>query len=168
MIFSVTTELWSTYHVCFIKVFKPALPPLLQQVQVVPSLLFLLSLHTADLCRTLTPVKNYVLIGHVIKTIPNTSFERCTYYCELDAKCISINFFAKTRDCEFNYASKEMFLHDLKRKEDSIYVHNIRKDSREIDPCKWLNCRNGASCQPLPQPSCTCLTGFKGPTCQSK
>lgn len=136
MIFSVTTELWSTYHVCFIKVFKPTLPPLLQQVQVVPSLLFLLSLHTADLCRTLTPVKNYVLIGHVIKTIPNTSFERCTYYCELDAKCISINFFAKTRDCEFNYASKEMFLHDLKRKEDSIYVHNIRKDSREIDPCK--------------------------------
>ena len=134
----------------------------------VTSFFVLLPFPTADLCRTLKPVVNHVLTGHVIKSIPDSSFEKCTYHCELDAKCISVNFFTKDKECELNKASKEMFPRDLKEKKGSIYVQNIRKDSIEIDPCKWLNCQHGSSCHPLPKPRCACLTGFKGPTCQSK
>lgn len=96
------------------------------------SFLILLTLHAADLCRILKPVKSHVLVGHVTKTIPNSSFEKCTYYCELDTKCISVNYFIQDGKCEFNNASKEMFPCDLKEKEDAIYVQNIRKDDRSI------------------------------------
>ena len=135
----------------------------------VPSVLVLLFLHTAELCRILEPVQNHELVGHVIKTIPNTSFEKCTYRCELDTKCISVNYFSKIRKCEFNCASKEMFPGNLKKKKDSLYVNNIRKENTEIDPCQWLlTCMHGGSCHPLPRPWCACPTGFNGSTCQSK
>ncbi|KAJ7376995.1 hypothetical protein OS493_031268 [Desmophyllum pertusum] len=74
-------------------------------MSVVPSLLVLLFIHTADLCRTLKPVKNHVLIGHVIKTMQESSFEICTYHCELDDKCFSVNIYTKTRKCEINYGT---------------------------------------------------------------
>ena len=139
----------------------------LQQMLLATSYLILITLHTADLCRILKPVKSHVLVGHVIKNKPNSSFEKCTYYCELDTKCISVNYFIQDGKCEFNNASKEMFPYDLKEKKDAIYVQNIRKDDREIDPCKWLKCQHGGSCHLLPKPWCACLAGFKGSTCQS-
>ncbi len=132
---------------------------------VVLSLFFLPSIHTADLCRTVKPVKHHELINHVINTLQETSFEICTYRCELDAKCFSVNFFTKTGKCEFNYGSKEMFPGDFKASRDTLYVHNIRKDT--TDPCAWLNCLHGGTCYPLPRPNCTCPAGFAGSTCQN-
>lgn len=134
-------------------------------MSVVPSLLVLLFIHTADLCRTLKPVKNHVLIGHVIKTMQESSFEICTYHCELDDKCFSVNIYTKTRKCEINYGSKEMFPGDFKERRDTLYVHNIRKDTR--DPCARLYCLHGGSCYPLPQPYCVCPAGFVGSKCQN-
>lgn len=132
---------------------------------VVTSLLLLLAIHTADLCRTVKPVKHHKLISHVINTLQETSFEICTYRCELDVKCFSVNFYTKTRRCEFNYGSKEMFPGDFKESRNTLYVPNIRKDTR--DPCTRLYCLHGGTCHPLPQPNCVCPAGFAGPTCQN-
>ena len=67
-----------------------------------------------------------------------------------------------------NNASREMFPRDFKVKEESLYVQNIRKDEKEIDPCKWLKCLHGSTCRPLSKPYCACPVGFKGIMCESK
>lgn len=132
---------------------------------VVSSLLLLFSIHTADLCKVIKPIKQHELIGHVIKTMQDTSFEMCTYRCELDVTCYSVNFHTNTGRCEFNYGSKEMFPEDFKRSRDTLYIHNIRKDAR--DPCRLLYCLHGGSCYPLPQPYCVCTADFAGSRCQN-
>lgn len=132
---------------------------------VVSSLLLLFSIHTADLCKVIKPIKQHELIGHVIKTMQDTSFEMCTYRCELDVTCYSVNFHTNTGRCEFNYGSKEMFPEDFKTSRDTLYIHNIRKDA--IDPCRLLYCLHGGSCYPLPQPYCVCTADFAGSRCQN-
>lgn len=89
-------------------------------MSVVSSLLFLLSVHTADLCQIIEPIKQHKLIGHVVKTMQETSFEICTYRCELDVRCYNVNFHRKTGRCEFNYGSKEMFPEDFKESPDAL------------------------------------------------
>ncbi|XP_020601275.1 uncharacterized protein LOC110040383 isoform X1 [Orbicella faveolata] len=139
--------------------------PSLQGMPVVSSLLFLLSIHTADFCQVIKPIKQHELIGHVMKAMQETSFEICTYRCELDVKCYSVNFHTKTGRCEFNYGSKEMFPQDFKESRDTLYIHNIRKDMK--DPCRLLYCLHGGSCYPLPQPYCVCTVDFTGSRCQN-
>lgn len=139
--------------------------PSLQGMPVVSSLLFLLSIHTADFCQVIKPIKQHELIGHVMKAMQETSFEICTYRCELDVKCFSVNFHTKTGRCEFNYGSKEMFPQDFKESRDTLYIHNIRKDMK--DPCRLLYCLHGGSCYPLPQPYCVCNVDFTGSRCQN-
>ena len=132
---------------------------------VVSSLLFLISIHTADLCQVIKPIKQHELIGHVMKTIQDSSFEMCTYRCELDVKCYSVNFQIKTGRCELNKGTKEMFAQDFKESRDMLYIHNIRKDTK--DPCRLLYCLHGGSCYPLPQPYCVCTADFAGSRCQN-
>ena len=131
-------------------------------------LLAILSFQIAEPCRFLEPVSDYKLVGHVIRTIPGICFEKCTYYCELNIKCISVNYLTKAKECELNYASKEMFPSSFAKTTDSLYVNNIRKENNDIDPCRSLTCLHGGSCYPLPKPWCSCLDGFNGSTCQSK
>ena len=132
---------------------------------VVSSLLLLFSIHTVDLCQVIIPIKQHELIGHVMKTMQDTSFEMCTYRCELDVTCYSVNFHTKSGRCEFNYGSKEMFPEDFKASRDMLYIHNIRKDTR--DPCRLLYCLHGGTCYPLPQPYCVCAADFAGSRCQN-
>ena len=139
--------------------------PPLQGMPMAFSLLFLLSIHAADLCQVIEPIKQHELTGHVMKTTQETSFEICTYRCELDFKCYSVNFHTKTRKCSFNYGSKEMFPQDFKKSRDTLYIHNIRKDTK--DPCRLLYCLHGGSCYPLPQPYCACTADFAGSRCQN-
>ena len=129
------------------------------------SLLFLVSIHSAELCQVIEPIKQHELIGHVIKTMQETSFELCTYRCELELKCYSVNFHTKSNRCEFNYGSKEMFPQDFKESRDTLYIHNIRKDTK--DPCRLLYCLHGGSCYPLPRPYCVCTADFAGSRCQN-
>ncbi|XP_058965535.2 uncharacterized protein [Pocillopora verrucosa] len=129
------------------------------------TLLVLLTIHSAETCDTFKPIKNYVLTGHVIKTIRDANFEKCTYRCELETKCFSINLYTKTSKCELNYGSKEMFPSDFKEELDALYIHNIRKDTG--DPCNALYCLHGGSCHPFPQPNCMCPVGFVGSICQN-
>ena len=132
------------------------------------SLLAILSFQTAEPCRFLEPVSHHKLVGHVMRTIPGICFEKCTYYCELNIKCISVNYLTKAKECELNYASKEMFPSSFEKTTDSLYANNIRKENNDIDPCRSLTCLHGGSCYPLPKPWCSCLDGFNGSTCQSK
>ena len=112
-----------------------------------------------------TPFKNRALLGHVLETKEDLSFEVCTYQCEVEDKCFSVNFRTKSRKCELNFASKEMFPKDLVEEKNSLYIHNIRKE--RTDACQELSCRNGGSCYPLPRPRCLCPVAFQGPTCES-
>ena len=137
----------------------------LQGMPLVSSLLFLLSIHSAELCQVIEPIKQHELIGHVMKTMHETSFELCTYRCELELNCYSVNFHTKTNRCEFNYGSKEMFPQDFKESRDTLYIHNIRKDAK--DPCSLLYCLHGGSCYPLPRPKCVCTADFTGLRCQN-
>ncbi|XP_022792941.1 uncharacterized protein LOC111331968 [Stylophora pistillata] len=129
------------------------------------TILVLLFIHSAETCRAFKPIKNHVLTGQVIKTIRDLNFEKCTYHCELETKCFSVNFYTKINKCELNYGSKEMFPRGFKEEQDALYVHNIRKDIR--DPCSALYCLHGGLCYPLPQPYCTCPEGFVGSICQN-
>ena len=138
---------------------------LLQKMSALVTLLVLLTIHSAETCDTFKPIKNYVLTGHVIKTIRDANFEKCTYRCELETKCFSINLYTKTSKCELNYGSKEMFPSDFKEELDALYIHNIRKDTG--DPCNALYCLHGGSCHPFPQPNCMCPVGFVGSICQN-
>lgn len=119
-----------------------------------------------DVCVTVAPVEGWTLVGHVLKTKEDTTLSRCTFYCEIEQKCWSINFISTTNACELNSATKEMFPDDFTRKEDSQYVHNVL---RERDPCVNTKCQNNGRClvSSAQQLECLCPSEFTGSLCES-
>ena len=115
-------------------------------------------------CRASFSNMDHVLISHVIRTLENKSFESCTFSCELEPQCFSVNYFASTKTCELNNVSKEYFPGDFTRRKGAFYMEMV---IRKYHPCWSMDCENGGTCVSSRVVMCKCLKGFSGLRCES-
>ena len=115
-------------------------------------------------CRSSFSVTDHVLTGHVIRTLNHKSFESCTFSCELEPQCFSVNYISLHKTCQLNNATKEYFPGDLVTQKGAFYMGMV---IRSYDPCTSMRCENGGSCVRSPSPKCNCPQGFSGPRCES-
>jgi len=126
----------------------------------------LFSKDTADSSRCLTSFSDtdHVLTGHVMRTLYHKTFESCTFSCELEPQCFSVNYISFHKTCQLNDATKEYFPGDLVKQKGSFYMGMV---IRSYNPCASMRCENGGTCVLSPSLECKCLKGFSGPRCES-
>ena len=115
-------------------------------------------------CRVSFSNQGHVLVGHVIRTLEKKTFESCTFSCELEPQCYSINYVASRKTCELNNASKDYFPDDLISRKGAFYMEMV---IRVYQPCGSMRCENGGTCVISPSVHCKCLPGFGGLRCES-
>ena len=116
-------------------------------------------------CRASFPDQERVLIGHVIRILENKTFESCTFSCELEMQCFSINYYYLSKTCELNNASKNYFPDDLVSRKEAFYLEMV---IRVYDPCANTRCENGGTCVISLIVQCKCRLGFSGLHCESR
>ena len=148
----------------FIKKIK--MPRLLPYLELISLLISLVSKKTAGFsnCRGSFSHKDHVLDGHVIRTLKNKRFESCTFSCELESHCFSVNYIASHKTCQLNNVSKDFFPGDFVLRKGAIYIDMV---IREYHPCMSMRCENGGTCVARPSVMCKCLDGFSGLRCES-
>ncbi|XP_068733139.1 EGF-like repeat and discoidin I-like domain-containing protein 3 [Montipora capricornis] len=114
-------------------------------------------------CRTSFSNKNYVLVGHVIQTLKSTTFEKCTFSCEMDSRCFSVNYFAWHKTCELNNASSDSSPDHLVPRKGALSMDMVIRKHRT---CASMRCENGGTCVPSPREHCKCFLGFSGFRCE--
>ena len=130
-------------------------------------LLYISLFHTSSVtseCRSRFSVTDHVLTGHVMRTLNHKSFESCTFSCELEPQCFSVNYISLHKTCQLNDATKEYFAGDLVKQKGAFYMGMV---TRSYNPCASLRCENGGTCVSSPSLKCKCLEGFSGPRCES-
>jgi len=118
----------------------------------------------ASECRSSFSVTDHVLTGHVMRTLNHKSFESCTFSCELEPQCFSVNYISLGKTCQLNDATKEYFPGDLVKQKGAFYVGMV---IRSYNPCASMRCENGGTCVSSPSLECKCLKGFSGLRCES-
>ena len=116
-------------------------------------------------CRSSFSVTDHVLTSHVMRILNHKSFESCTFSCELEPQCFSVNYISLHKTCQLNDATKEYFPGDLVKKKGAFYMGMV---TRSYHPCASMRCENGGTCVLSPSLKCKCLKGFSGIRCQSK
>ena len=116
-------------------------------------------------CRTSFSDTDHVLTGHVMRTLIHKTFESCTFSCELEPKCFSVNYISLHKTCQLNNATKEYFPGDLVKQKGAFYMAMV---IRGYNPCASMRCENGGSCVSRPTLKCKCLKAFTGLHCESK
>ena len=114
-------------------------------------------------CRSSFSVTDHVLNGHVMRTLNHKTFESCTFSCELEPQCFSVNFISLHKTCQLNDAIKEYFPGDLVKQKGSFYMGMV---IRSYHPCLSMRCKNGGTCVTSPSLKCICLQGFSGLRCE--
>ena len=142
----------------------PEMLPYLEFVLFCISLFY--SSSVASECRTRFSVTDHVLTGHVMRTLHHKSFESCTFSCELEPQCFSVNYISLHKTCQLNDATKEYFPGDLVKQNGAFYMGMV---IRSYNPCTSMRCENGGTCVLSSTGlKCKCLEGFSGLRCQSK
>ena len=118
----------------------------------------------SSICRTSFSVTDHVLSGHVMRTLNHKSFESCTFSCELELQCFSVNYISLHKTCQLNNATKEYFPGDLVKQKGAFYMGMV---IRSYNPCTSMRCENGGTCVLSPSFKCKCLEGFSGLHCES-
>ena len=116
-------------------------------------------------CRTSFSDTGHVLTGHVMRTLSHNTFESCTFSCELEPQCFSVNYISLHKTCQLNDATKKYFPGDLVKQKGAFYMGMV---IRSYDPCVSMRCENGGTCFRSPSLKCKCLKGFRGLRCESK
>ena len=116
-------------------------------------------------CRSSLSDTDHVLAGHVMRTLNHKSFESCTFSCELEPQCFSVNYILLYKTCQLNDVTKEYFPGDLVKQKGAFYMGMV---TRSYDPCARMRCENGGTCVRSPSLKCKCLKGFSGLRCESK
>ncbi len=114
-------------------------------------------------CRTSFSVKDRALTGHVIRTLNHKTFESCTFSCELEPQCYSVNYNSLHKTCQLNNAAKEYFPGDLVQQKGAFYMGMV---VRSYNPCESMRCENGGTCVSSPSLKCKCPKGFSGLRCE--
>ncbi|XP_031566066.1 uncharacterized protein LOC116301185 isoform X1 [Actinia tenebrosa] len=118
-------------------------------------------------CQTVNAVHGYRLVNHVLNTVHDVTFERCTVLCTEHPACYSINHFTTTSTCELNNKTKLWFLSDFISSDSVFYMDML---VRQYDICVHDNpCRNDAKCIPYPNNGtfhCQCSKYYTGKTCE--
>ena len=128
------------------------------------SLFFTIAAGFTAECRTSFSNKDHMLIGHVMRTLKSKSFQKCTFSCELDSRCFSVNYFLWDKTCELNNASANSSPGHLVSRKGVVCIDMvIRKD----EPCVSMRCGNGGTCVVSSKVQCNCVQGFIGPRCES-
>ncbi|XP_078378835.1 EGF-like repeat and discoidin I-like domain-containing protein 3 isoform X3 [Oculina patagonica] len=116
-------------------------------------------------CRTSFSVKDHVLIGHVMRTLNHKTFESCTFSCELEPQCFSVNYISLHKTCQLNNATKEYFSGDLVQQKGAFYMGMV---VRSYNTCESMRCENGGTCVSSPSlTECKCVDGFTGFHCEN-
>ena len=118
----------------------------------------------ASECRSSFSVTDHVLIAHVIRTLNHKSFESCTFHCELEPQCFSVNYIPLQKTCQLNNATKEYFPGSLVKEKGGFYMSMV---TRNYHPCESMRCENGGTCVLSPSLKCECLNGFSGLRCEN-
>lgn len=140
--------------------------PLLPYLELTLFLISLVSKTTAGFkCRASVSYKNHALVGHALQTLKNKRFESCTYSCELDLQCFSVNYVPTLKTCQLNNASKGFLPGDFVKQKGTIYMEMV---IREYHPCNSMRCENGGTCVTRPTVMCRCHARFSGLHCESK
>lgn len=124
--------------------------------------IILFSKDTADSSHCLTSVSDtdHVLARHVMRTLNHKSFESCTFSCELEPQCFSVNYISLRKTCQLNDATKEYFPGDLMKQKGAFYMvlqalgmesgaipnANIGALSEKTGYEAWRGRLNGQSC----------------------
>ena len=129
-------------------------------------LYILFSKDTADSSHCLTSFSgtDHILVGHVMRTLSHKSFESCTFSCELEPQCFSVNYNSLHKTCQLNDATKEYFPGDLVKQKGAFYMSMV---IRSYNPCTSMRCENGGTCVRSSSLKCKCLKGFSGLHCQN-
>ncbi|KAL9963455.1 hypothetical protein ACROYT_G026966 [Oculina patagonica] len=115
-------------------------------------------------CRTSVRFTDHVLTGHEMRTLNHKTFESCTFSCELEPQCFSVNYDSLCKTCQLNNATKEYFPGDLVQQRGAFYMGMV---VRSYDPCESMRCENGGTCVSSPSlTECKCVGGFTGLHCE--
>ena len=130
--------------------------------------IILLSKNTAcsNVCRASFSDTDHILTGHVIRTLQHKTFESCTFSCELEPRCFSVNYMSLQNTCELNAATKEYFPGDVVKRKGAVYIGMVVRRYQPL--CGSLRCENGGKCVSSPSLKCKCLDGYIGRRCESK
>ena len=116
-------------------------------------------------CRTSFSDTDHILTGHVIRTLKHKTFESCTFSCELEPQCFSVNYILLHKTCHLNNATKKYFPDDLVKQKGAVYMDMV---VRSYNPCESMRCENGGTCVISPSLECRCHKGYIGRHCESK
>ena len=154
----------------FVHSFHSFLAAMSQNYPWLEFLLFLLIIFSqkaigSKICRASFPQPDYALLKHVIRTSKADTFEGCTYSCELEPQCFSVNYVPLQKTCDLNQATREFFSGDFVKRKGAIYIDMV---TRKYDPCVGMHCLNGGICNTSPSAYCACPAGFTGLHCEGK
>lgn len=123
-----------------------------------------------QVCLTVIPIKNYILIRQRYKVLYDKNFGSCTYACELNSVCHSSNYYFKTRMCELNKSPADGWQkRSLVAHESAVFTLNPHKIS-----CQHAGCVDGVCSSQTPGQvqemfTCSCQHLIQsGKSCQGK
>lgn len=88
-----------------------------------------------DACRITRSVSEFALSEHVIFSLRGKRLASCVATCDRDARCLSINYYATLKRCDFNDKTAELYPSDLKRTEGAVYITMVSRDYKQSPPC---------------------------------
>ena len=116
-------------------------------------------------CRASFSNTDRILTGHVMRTLNHKTFESCTFSCEREPQCFSVNYMSLHKTCQLNNATKEYFPGDVVKQTGAFYMGMV---VRSYDPCESMRCDNGGTCVSSPSLKCKCVGGFTGLHCEGR
>ncbi|KAL9963454.1 hypothetical protein ACROYT_G026965 [Oculina patagonica] len=99
-----------------------------------------------------------------MRTLNHKTFESCTFSCELEPQCFSVNYISLHKTCQLNNATKEYFPGDLVKQKGAFYMGMV---VRSYNPCESMRCENGGICVSSPSLKCECPKRFIGLHCET-
>ncbi|XP_074633812.1 neuropilin-1a-like [Acropora palmata] len=88
-----------------------------------------------DACRITRSVSEFALSEHVIFSLRGKRLASCVATCDRDARCLSINYYATLKRCDFNDKTAELYPSDLKPTEGAVYITMVSRDYKQSPPC---------------------------------